>query len=364
MDPILDFLRFFIYFGAEISLLYCFLELVRKSPRNPLLAFLLFLTTTSLFRYGLYLDRNTLEYPYAFLFLFSGITLVGPLIFVYISTRLEPEGESGFSALAKRYWFHFLPALFLGIGEGMYFTQGREELLYTIRETSKVFRWDLIHGAAFLASVQVSVYSLACLYIYHKVSRKYEIYELKLVWVILLLPVIANTLIGPAYFLKSDLLFALGASAISCIVILLFTLRERHPDFFHQMREVIRNAKYQNTNLNSEEVEKANEKIRVLLEERGIYKDSELRLGDLAAELDLSSHQTSRYLNEVHGETFSEWINRHRIREACRLLISDPKKPVLDIGFEVGYNSKSAFNSQFVKLVGVSPAMYRKAGPK
>lgn len=364
MDWILSGLVSFVFFGAGISFLYSFLESIQKPPKNTVLVFILFLTGSILLRYGWYFDPGKFDFPYLFLFLHTSVTLVGPLVYVYIGSRLqrEEEGVGGILKLIRRYWIHFIPTFCFAVAELVYFSQSPSSLREAILKDSSEFRWDWIHLATLAATVQVSVYSLFCLYTYHKVSRKYEIYELRLVWVLLLLPVIANSLIGPAYFLKSDLLFAIGACCITGIVILLFVLKEIHPNFFHEMSEVIQNAKYQNTTLSSEEIKAANARLNRLMEDESFFKDSELRLGDLAVGLGLTSHQTSRYLNEIHGETFYELVNRYRIGEACKLLLSDPKKPVLEIGFEVGFNSKSAFNSQFVKVTGVSPALYRKNG--
>ncbi|MBM9500910.1 AraC family transcriptional regulator [Leptospira sp. 201903071] len=58
--------------------------------------------------------------------------------------------------------------------------------------------------------------------------------------------------------------------------------------------------------------------------------------------------------------SFYELVNHYRVQEACKLLREERQKGVLDIGFEVGFNSKSAFNSQFLKATGFSPALYRK----
>ncbi len=355
-------LEVFVYFGAGISFLYAFLEIVKKTPANKTLATILFFTGTILLRYGWYYHPSLLSIPYLFTFLLTSVMLVGPMVFVYIRSRLEniSEGMEGPKELIRKYWIHFIPALFFGISEILYFTQDSEQIKELVRKSSQEFRYDWIHAATFLASVQVSVYSLLCLHIYHRISRKYEIYELKLVWIILLLPVVANTLIGPAYFLKNILLFQIGAACISLIVLLLFVLKERHPGFFSEMTAVIQNAKYQNTTLAPEDIEQANAKLKNILEQQKFYRDSELRLIDLAAGLGLSVHQTSRYLNEVQKMSFYELVNRYRVQEACKLLLSERNQSVLDIGFEVGFNSKSAFNSQFVKATGMSPALYRK----
>lgn len=323
------------------------------------------LTGSILLRYSWYLQDDLLEFPYLFLFLHTSVIAVGPLIYIYIRSFLqnEEETENRRNKLV-RVCIHFWPVLLFAIFECFFFLQDRNELRNQIIKGSIEFRFDAAHMASFIASLQVSFYSLFCLYLYHKVSRKYEIYELKLVWLILLLPVLANSMIGSAYFLKNKLLFESGASLICIMILLLFIVREKYPGFFSEISEVIQNAKYQNTSLLTKEIEAANSKLKELLEIKYLYRDSELRLVDLAAELSLNLHQTSRYLNEVHRMNFYELINRYRVQEACKRLEEGSEISVLDVGFAVGFNSKSTFHSQFVKFTGMSPAMYRKQKSK
>ena len=60
--------------------------------------------------------------------------------------------------------------------------------------------------------------------------------------------------------------------------------------------------------------------------------------------------------------SYNDYINRHRIAEAQKRL-ADPaleKKSILDIMYDVGFYSKSTFNTAFKKFAGSSPSAYRK----
>ncbi|AOP35501.1 AraC family transcriptional regulator [Leptospira tipperaryensis] len=355
-------LTYFVYFGAGNAFFYSILEFVKKTEVNTTLVAILCLTGSILLRYSWYFEPEILAIPYVFFLLFTSITLVGPLVYVYVKSHLQKisDGNVVLKKIVFQYWFHFVPALLFFLFEILYFFQESDKLRELIVQSSLRFQWDWIHLATFIACIQVSFYSILCLRVYRQISSKYEIYELKLVWAILLLPVFANVLIGTGFFFKDEILFKTGAGCISGIILLLFVLRENHPGFFNEMSVAIQNSKYQNTILLSEEIEQANVRLNDLMEKKSFYRDGELRLVDLAAGLGLSLHQTSRYLNEVHRMSFYELINHYRVKEACKLLIEEPHKGVLDIGFEVGFNSKSAFNSQFLKATGFSPALYRK----
>jgi len=55
-------------------------------------------------------------------------------------------------------------------------------------------------------------------------------------------------------------------------------------------------------------------------------------------------------------------VNSYRIEEAKKFF-SDPvnrKKTVLEILYEVGFNSKSVFNNAFKKHTGITPTQFRK----
>ena len=56
------------------------------------------------------------------------------------------------------------------------------------------------------------------------------------------------------------------------------------------------------------------------------------------------------------------FLNQYRINDACETL-SDPtqvKKTILEIAYELGYQSIGPFNKAFKDLKGLTPTAYRK----
>lgn len=92
------------------------------------------------------------------------------------------------------------------------------------------------------------------------------------------------------------------------------------------------------------------------------YLESELTLDQLAAQLSLKARNLSQVINEVLGRSFFDFVNRYRIEEARRLLTNpaDPKVTVLEVLYQVGFNSKSSFNTLFKKYTGVTPTEFRR----
>jgi AraC-like DNA-binding protein len=91
----------------------------------------------------------------------------------------------------------------------------------------------------------------------------------------------------------------------------------------------------------------------------GWWKEPELALADVAQRLGTNTRYLSRAFNEGLGQSFSELINRQRVEEAKRRLVSDGE--VLAIALEVGFSSKASFNRAFRAYAGCTPTEYRNA---
>lgn len=91
------------------------------------------------------------------------------------------------------------------------------------------------------------------------------------------------------------------------------------------------------------------------------YLDNELSLPKLAQMLDTNLHTLSFVINEHYGENFSQYINRYRINEAQKMLADagNDHLSILGIAYEVGFNSKTAFNTAFKKITGLSPTAFK-----
>lgn len=107
------------------------------------------------------------------------------------------------------------------------------------------------------------------------------------------------------------------------------------------------------------------QKLTTTIEQDRPYLDNELNLPKLADLLDTNIHVLSYVINEGFGENFSQFVNRYRVEEAKRLL-DDPQTTqlnMLGIAFDAGFNSKTAFNTTFKKLTGLSPSEYKNRRP-
>lgn len=86
---------------------------------------------------------------------------------------------------------------------------------------------------------------------------------------------------------------------------------------------------------------------------------SEIKVEDLSTMAFLSPNYFSRLFKDCTSMTVSEYIQKFRMEEACRLLMETDKK-VIDISSEVGYRDLKFFNRVFKRLIGKTPGEYRK----
>ncbi|MBC8754426.1 helix-turn-helix domain-containing protein [Kordia sp. YSTF-M3] len=102
-----------------------------------------------------------------------------------------------------------------------------------------------------------------------------------------------------------------------------------------------------------------------LMEEEKRYRNPAIKLSTLSEEINISANYLSQVINSLSGHNFSDFVNSYRIKE-IKSKLSHPafiEYPVLSIGLEAGFNSKSAFYNSFKKLTGMSPTVFREKHP-
>lgn len=112
----------------------------------------------------------------------------------------------------------------------------------------------------------------------------------------------------------------------------------------------------------SDEQQRQLNKLKKLMQEEELYLEPSLNIQQLADELELPAKELSQLINVHLGQNFFNLINAYRIEKAQEIL-KDPDKQqvtVLEVLYEVGFNSKSSFNTAFKKHAGITPTQYRK----
>ncbi len=92
------------------------------------------------------------------------------------------------------------------------------------------------------------------------------------------------------------------------------------------------------------------------------YLDPSLSIYDLSKQIDMPAKDLSLLINHDLNQHFFDFVNGFRIRKAMEIL-KDPRKhdlTVLEILYDVGFNSKSSFNTAFKRYTNLTPTEYRR----
>ncbi len=119
--------------------------------------------------------------------------------------------------------------------------------------------------------------------------------------------------------------------------------------------------RYERSGLSDWEVASLKKKLLAAMETDRPWRDSELTLADLAAQLSTTPHKLSEVLNAHLGQTFYDFVNGYRVRAVQQRLAAEGGKApkLLVLAMEAGFASKSTFNDVFKKHTGQTPSAYR-----
>jgi AraC-like DNA-binding protein len=103
-------------------------------------------------------------------------------------------------------------------------------------------------------------------------------------------------------------------------------------------------------------------RLRDYMQQSKPFLDPSLSVESLAERINLPSSELSLTINRIIGQHFFDFVNLYRINLAAEMLIANEQQPktVLEILYEVGFNSKSSFNTAFKKHLLMTPSQYRK----
>lgn len=122
--------------------------------------------------------------------------------------------------------------------------------------------------------------------------------------------------------------------------------------------------KYERTVLKPEASLRIRKQLEDLMRDLKPYLNNELRLQDLSDELNVPAYQLSQVINDQLAVTFFDYINKHRVEEAKRLIENEPGLTLLEIAFKAGFNNKTSFNNSFKKFTTHTAVDFRKTQKK
>lgn len=125
-----------------------------------------------------------------------------------------------------------------------------------------------------------------------------------------------------------------------------------------ELIDIKKESKYTRSTLKDEAQQSLlNELAKLMLHEK-IFLNKDLNLDELAKRLGTNRTYLSQVINDNFNTNFNNYINEYRVKEAQRLLLNPSSKilTIEAIAQNVGFNSKSSFNTAFKKFTGLTPS--------
>lgn len=168
----------------------------------------------------------------------------------------------------------------------------------------------------------------------------------------------SGVILAIAVILRNDRLFLFGYAACGLVAILFVFTRTAVfyavQDYALPVRPAFVRPEWDNT------ADDLTVRLVALMEKSAPYREAGLTLQKLADLLGTEAKRLSYHLHANLSVSFRNYINEWRLEAVCRGLGERPDRSILDIAFENGFNSKSSFNTLFVRKYGMTPREFKR----
>jgi AraC-like DNA-binding protein len=327
---------------------------------NRLLSALLLIFSAILGHAWLGLNHLYSAYPHSSLAIVTLGLAVGPLLYLYLHAMLSDQ------LLGRRAWLHFAPFVVATLAMTPFYLRSAEEKLAWMRQ------WDGWPWYLTLAGLA----KLAILLLYIRASYRliqrvpadsdlvHGLRRLMRIWLVsAALSVVALAM------LIADAELPVSGDAVDGISLMLFVFATA----FTAMRLPLGyrprtlppppppKPRYAGNRLSTADRDAFLARLAACMERDQPYRNGELKLEELAAQVAMTPHELSQLINEHCGANFADYLSGHRV-EALKSALRDPRRAgdtILDLALASGFNSKSAMNRVFKKHTGMTPGEFR-----
>ncbi|MBN2158781.1 MAG: AraC family transcriptional regulator [Spirochaetes bacterium] len=361
MGPYITVTGYFILGCAVISLCRAIEQLIVKKPETSNYALLLLLLCMTYLQaaMGLFFIGATAAMPLAlviigiFWFIVAAY-LAGPLAFLYYNSLINP--------MVIRVRFHLVPAITICFPAAWYLLNSPYDYLAAMKQNffyagHRAPLYIIMAGAVALIVGYTATILKIELSVRNSASIKIAVRSL--------IVITAGLLLSPVALITGFALGYIGMSAFGAVVLGVFNLlfifaHVRYHDFFMALGREVRLARYRKSMLRGLDIDALREQIEYLMSVEKYYHNFDISIKSTADELSITPHQLSWFLNKKMRIDFRNFINRYRVEEAKLLLAGSLGQNVLNVGFHVGFGSKTSFNVTFKEFTGKTPTEFRQ----
>lgn len=350
-----------IWVGFSQSLFAGILISAKKKPQVPdrILAAWLFLLALEFLSCAF--DINLWGIP----LLSSSFLLFNPSFFLYIKSLTKPDFKLKYIQL-----LHLAPFFIFEVG-GYLLQKKLNFQNFFVTDSSQWFRFSF--SIASIISWLVYNTVSAIMVIKHRKKLENEFSNIEnstsLKWLFFIV-VFYNLYCGFSVILgiflvstaKTELTqYIYNYSALLILIYILGFYGLRQLKIFNlPTNEAIAKETYQNSILSEERKMVIKKKVISYVEKKKAFLNPDINMNLLSESLDIPKHQITEVLNSELGKNFFRFINEYRVEEVKKML-NDPTNnySIEAIGYECGFNSKSAFFTVFKTITGLTPLQFK-----
>ena len=233
-------------------------------------------------------------------------------------------------------------------------------LLYLLFIPASFFiKWAFWNnGGLWFTYLHVLLYYVLTFKLFYKKKLDYDIDSIIISWLEKLIIFAGILIIAYSPILFKYLGYVGGAVfyAIGLFFVIITVLREKKLNM---------KKRYQSSLFTTEEKEKLVIQLESLMNDRRFYRNSKLKLQDIADALQVTINKVSRLINEDLKKSFNDYVNTFRVEEVkSRLLNNKNNDTISTMAYDAGFESISSFNTAFKNIVSKSPSEFRKKNLK
>jgi len=330
-------------FASVQGLFLGVLLFARKEKANSILGALIISFSVLLLFYVAYWTHY-LQYVPRYLYLAQGLTyLFGPLAYFYIRSD---KSTLFFNSL------HFIPFALYGIHFLLFpfYNDELRSIVAQVQVVSQNIHLLIYVGLIYSFLMRNTVHYNGVLKLYRwrkKVFFGYLGYTITFNAYYVL---VFSSLLSIEY----DYMISM-ASSIFIYYIAYYGFR--HPEVLSQYES----KRYEKTSLSEPGAKAVLSTIKKIMVVDHLFLESDLNLPLLAEKSGISQHHISQAINQIEGISFSEFVNKYRVKRACELIKEQPESKIIEVAYDCGFNNKNSFNNAFKRVTGQSPSQYKES---
>lgn len=281
------------------------------------------------------------------------------LQFAHLTQFLHPT-----ELLAARYYglmLAFLPTSFFFFSREVLFNNSRYRAKDVLHLAPIVFGIvlpiSMVPMVSFVIGSMYTVWLASRLYVLRAQRARFRI-EMFFFSLFALMALLALLLGLALPVLDTAVFYVAYANAISVAMLLVVAALLVFPDLLSDF-VVLTEMSYANSTLDGVDTEAKLAQLKYLIDAERHYENENLKLGNLAELMGLSSHQLSELINSQFGYGYPRLLREYRVNAAKAMLLNEPQASILSISLAAGFRSQSSFYSAFKQLSGITPAEYR-----